>query len=98
MGYVVENIYNENTSCNAAINFGKILLRGLRNFSNRKTIAVLFSRIRGAESVVHIPIPRIAIATVKKMLPFLAVTPHFFKQCQKQHKVPPTKKGCVMPA
>ena len=40
MGYVVENIYNENISCNTAINFGKILLRGLRNFSQRKTIAV----------------------------------------------------------
>ena len=39
MGYAVENIYNENTSENAIVNFGKILIRGLRNFGKREIVS-----------------------------------------------------------
>lgn len=39
MGNEVENIYNEAAGKNTVINLGKILIRDLRNFGKRKTIA-----------------------------------------------------------
>lgn len=40
MGYIVENIYNENNSNNFITNRGRLFIRQLRNFSKRKIIAI----------------------------------------------------------
>lgn len=68
MGFLVENIYNENTNDNAVINFGKKWIRYLRNFSKRKTIAVRNQNFHQFNKRIHFSEDRIINGKYDKAL------------------------------